>query len=80
MAAKGKDLHMQACEKCHIKGGSVGIDDAAILTGQQMGYLGNAFKEFLSEKRNTHAKMKVLLDEQNKANIESLINYYASFK
>jgi sulfide dehydrogenase cytochrome subunit len=80
LVAKGKTIHAAQCEKCHTKEGTVPADNAAILAGQQVGYMNNAFKEFLSEKRATDPKMKLQLDELNKDGIQALINYYASFK
>lgn len=80
LAAKGKAIHSDHCEKCHTEGGSVADDDSGILAGQWMPYLEEAFKEFESGKRPMDKKMKPKFEKLDKAQKEALINYYGSFK
>lgn len=80
LAKKGKELHEFHCEKCHSDGGSVADDDAGILAGQHKAYLAESFKEFASGKRPMPKKMKPKIEKLDKANINELINYYASFQ
>jgi sulfide dehydrogenase cytochrome subunit len=80
LAAKGKDIHKDTCEKCHTDGGTTSTDDSSLLAGQQMGYLANAFKELLSEKRAVNKKMKERMDEMNKDKLNALVHYYGSQK
>jgi cytochrome subunit of sulfide dehydrogenase len=80
LAKKGKEVHDIYCEKCHSEGGSVAGDDSGILAGQWIPYLKQAFDEFSSAKRPIPKKMKLKMDEINKADIDALINYYGSFQ
>jgi len=80
LAKKGKDIHDMSCEKCHSEGGAVAGDDAGILAGQWMPYLKQAFKDYSSGKRPVAKKMKMKMDELNKADVDALINYYGSFQ
>ena len=80
LAAKGKEIHKQSCEKCHTDGGTTSAEDSTIVAGQQMGYLSNSFKEMLSEKRTIDKKMKVKFDDLNRESIDALIHYYGSQK
>jgi sulfide dehydrogenase cytochrome subunit len=79
LAAKGKEVHNIYCEKCHSEGGTVADDEAGLPAGQWMPYLRQAFEEFNTGKRPTPKKMKRKMDELEPADIEALINYYASF-
>ena len=80
LAAEGKKIHADHCEKCHTEGGSVADDDSGILAGQWMPYLAEAFKEFDSGKRPMDKKMKPKYEKLDKAKKEALLNYYGSFK
>ena len=80
LAKKGKEIHEMYCEKCHSEGGTVAKDDAGMPAGQWIPYLKQAFDEFNSGKRPIAKKMKQKMDEINKADIDALINYYASFQ
>jgi sulfide dehydrogenase cytochrome subunit len=80
LAKKGKEIHELYCEKCHSEGGTSSADDSGMPAGQWTPYLKQAFDEFNSGKRPIPKKMKLKMDEINKADIEALINYYASFK
>jgi len=80
LAKKGKEIHDMYCEKCHSEGGTSSADDSGMPAGQWTPYLKQAFDEFNSGKRPIPKKMKLKMDEINKADIDALINYYASFK
>jgi len=80
LAAKGLEIHNKNCKKCHSEGGSAASDDSGILAGQQMGYLGTAFKAYAAGERPMPKKMKAKMDLVDKEGIEALINYYGSFK
>ena len=81
LAMKGKKIHEDFCEKCHSEGGSAaGDDDAGILAGQWVPYLNDQFKDYASGNRTAPKKMQSMLKKLDKADIEALINYYASFK
>ncbi len=80
LAADGKKIHADHCEKCHTEGGSVADDDSGILAGQWTPYVAEAFKEFDSGKRPMDKKMKPKYEKLDKAKKEALLNYYASFQ
>lgn len=80
LARKGKEIHEMYCEKCHSEGGTVATDDAGMPAGQWIPYLKQAFDEFYAGKRPIAKKMKLKMDEIDKADIDALINYYASFQ
>ncbi|MDD5295690.1 MAG: hypothetical protein PHU46_02150 [Rhodocyclaceae bacterium] len=80
LAKKGKELHDDLCEKCHTEGGTVADDDVGMPAGQWIPYLRQAMEEFKSGKRPIAKKMKVKLDEVDKAGLEALVNYYGSIR
>jgi sulfide dehydrogenase cytochrome subunit len=81
LAASGKKLHSNSCEKCHEKGGRV-TDDAAILAGQPMPYLQWTMDDFTSGKREMPKKMKAKMEEVHKAKgdeaYKALVHFYGS--
>lgn len=80
LAAAGEAVHANSCDRCHSEGGTVADDEASMLGGQQMGYLRNAFAEFMSGDREQPAKMKEKLDELSADDIEALVHYYGSIQ
>ena len=79
-AARGKQVHDINCKKCHEDGGSSPDDDAGILAGQWMPYIGHTFDEYASGKRPMVKKMKSKFDELSKDDRDALLNYFGSFK
>jgi sulfide dehydrogenase cytochrome subunit len=77
-AATGKKIHDQTCEKCHSNGGTSPDDDAGILAGQWTSYLKQTLGDMMSGKRPIPQKMKVKTDTLKPADVEALLNYYAS--
>ncbi len=80
LAKKGKAVHDKQCEKCHSEGGTLASDDAGILAGQKLAYLKEQTEFFLGGKRPMPKKMKPKLEGLDKAEVEAVLNYYASFK
>ncbi len=80
LAAHGKQVHDQYCEKCHSDGGTRSDDDAGMPAGQWIPYLQQAFDEFNTGKRPIAKKMKDKMDQVDKKDIEALIQYYASIQ
>jgi len=80
LAAKGKPVHDDLCEKCHEEGGSLASSDAGILAGQWIPYMRLAFKDYSSGDRPMVKKMKKKYDKLKDEDIEALIHYYASFQ
>lgn len=78
LAAAGKAVHDEACDKCHSDGGANPDDEAGILAGQWMGYLKNTFADYASGDREQDKKMKEKMDALSDADTTALIHYYAS--
>jgi len=77
-AKKGKELHAELCDKCHVDGGSSPEDDAGILAGQHKAYLDLSFKQYSEGKRPMPKKMKPKFEKLTPADKEALIQYYIS--
>ncbi len=75
-AGQGKVLHDKNCRMCHADGGKSGANGA--LAGQWKDYLHVAIAEFLSGNRKGPEMMTKALTKMTEADIEALINYYAS--
>jgi sulfide dehydrogenase cytochrome subunit len=78
LAAAGKALHDEQCDRCHSEAGMNPEDEASMLGGQQMGYLRNAFAQYADESREQPSKMKEKLDALSADDIEALVHYYGS--
>ena len=78
LAAAGKAVHDEACDKCHSDGGANPDDEAGIIAGQWMGYLEATFAEYASGARSQDKKMKEKMDALSDADTTALIHYYAS--
>ena len=78
LAATGKGVHDNLCEKCHSDGGSNVEDEAGILAGQWIGYLESTFAEYASGAREQDKSMKEKMDELSEADTKALLHYYAS--
>jgi cytochrome subunit of sulfide dehydrogenase len=80
LAARGKTLHEQYCEKCHENGGVAG--DAGTLAGQWMPYLENSLSDYLNGLRPYPRKMKrkvdALIEAEGSDAVQALIHYYGS--
>lgn len=79
-AAAGKALHARDCAKCHANGGRNADDDASILGGQHLKYLQQALADFRSGKREPGKKMGEKLKPLTDADVEALLQYYASLQ
>lgn len=78
LAKIGREIHMDQCDECHSKAGSLPSDNAGILGGQKMSYLREQIKFVRDGKRFTSRKMKRLLEQFNDAEIEAVVHYYGS--
>lgn len=79
LAAKGKRVHDDACEKCHENGGREG-DGSGILAGQWIPYLKDAITDFNGGHRDMPKKMRAKMKELNDKDFEALVQFYASQK
>jgi len=78
LAAAGKALHDELCERCHSDGGSNADDEASILAGQWMGYLEKTFAQYASGEREQDKTMKEKMDGLSADDVKALLNFYAS--
>lgn len=79
LAAKGKAVHEEACEKCHEKGGRKG-DESGTLAGQWTPYLGFTFADFEAGHRQMPKKMRAKMKDLNESDFKALLQFYASQK
>ena len=78
LAAAGKAVHDNLCDKCHSEGGGNPDDEAGILSGMWIGYLEATMAQYASGEREQDKKMKEKMDELSDADTTALIHYYAS--
>jgi len=78
LAAAGKALHDEHCDKCHSDEGTNPEDEAGMLGGQMMGYLTQSFADYASGEREQPGKMKDKMDLLSDDDVVALVNYYGS--
>jgi len=78
LAATGKGLHEEHCDRCHSEEGTNPEDEAGMLGGQQMGYLRDSFAQYADGSREQPGKMKQKMDALSADDTAALINYYGS--
>ena len=78
LAAAGKAVHDEQCDRCHSEGGSNPEDEAGILSGQWMGYLEATFAEYAAGDRDQPKKMEEKLSGLSADDVKALVHYYAS--
>lgn len=78
LAAAGRAVHDEHCEKCHSDGGSNPDDEAGILAGQWMPYMEKTFAEYESGDRDQPNKMKDKMELLSAEDVTALLNFYAS--
>ena len=80
LAAKGKDVFQKSCIKCHSIEGVIANDDAGILAGQKTAYISRQIEQFTAGTRPMSLKMKARFEKLEKADLDAVIQYLASFK
>ena len=81
LADSGRDAFDKKCSKCHSEGGTVASDDAGIIGGKKMAYVGEQIKLFLDGKRKVPAKMKPKLEQLAKeGGTDAVVHYLGSVK
>ena len=76
--AAGGELYVANCKKCHEQNGRLAEDDAGILASQWLLYLQYSMEDFRSGSREMTKKMKNRVDALNDAEIDALLNFFAS--
>ena len=80
LAAAGKVLHDEQCDKCHSEAGTNPDDEAGMLGGQMMGFLERSFAEYLADEREQPGKMKEKMDMLSPDDVKALVHYYGSIQ
>lgn len=80
LAAAGKVLHEENCDRCHSDAGTNPDDEAGMLGGQRMGYLKTTFAQFSDGSREQPKKMKEKFDALSDEDKTALLNYYGSIQ
>lgn len=78
LAATGKGLHDKNCKGCHGSGPKDA--QATILHGQWADYLRYAIGQYAADARKQDPMMKAKLSKLSPADIDALVNYYASYR
>jgi sulfide dehydrogenase cytochrome subunit len=78
IAAKGKELHLDLCENCHVEKGTSPIEDTPILRGQWKTYLMRQFEAFSNGERTAPKRMKKRFGKLSDEDKKALIEFYIS--
>lgn len=76
LAERGKHLHEDYCEVCH--GDNPGDARKGILKGQMAGYLRYALQQYRNGHRKQPPSMRRATDGLSDADIDALVDFYAS--
>ena len=76
--AAGAKLFGKNCEKCHDEKGGLADDDSGILASQWLTYLQYSMEDFQAGSREMAKKMKKKVDKLSDAELEALLQFFAS--
>ena len=76
--AAGEKLFGKNCEKCHDEKGGLADDDSGILASQWLPYMQYSMEDFKAGTREMPKKMKKKVDKLSDAEIEALLQFFAS--
>ena len=76
--AAGEKLYDKNCSKCHDEKGALADDDAGILAGQWLPYLTYSMEDFTAGKREMPKKMKKKVEKLDSAELDALLQFFAS--
>ena len=76
--AAGEKLYDKNCSKCHDEKGALADDDAGILAGQWLPYLTYSMEDFTTGKREMPKKMKKKVEKLDSAELDALLQFFAS--
>jgi sulfide dehydrogenase cytochrome subunit len=76
--AAGEKLYDGNCAKCHDENGALADDDAGILASQWLPYLRYSMEDFKAGSREMPKKMKKKVDKLSDAELEALLQFFAS--
>jgi sulfide dehydrogenase cytochrome subunit len=76
--AAGEEVYEDNCAKCHDEYGALPDDDAGILASQWLPYLRYTMEDFKSGSREMPKKMKKKVDALSDAELEAVLQFFAS--
>ena len=76
--SKGEEVYDDNCETCHSENGSAADDDSGILAGQWLPYLTYTMQDFTSGAREMPRKMKKKVEKLDEAQLEAVLQFFAS--
>lgn len=74
----GSKLYKKNCSKCHDENGSLPDDDSGILAGQWLPYMQYTMTDFKDGRSVMPKKMKKKVEKLDDAQIEALLQFFAS--
>ena len=74
----GSKLFVKNCEKCHDEKGGLADDDSGILASQWLPYLQYSMVDFKAGSREMAKKMKKKVDKLSDAELDALLQFFAS--
>jgi sulfide dehydrogenase cytochrome subunit len=80
LAKKGREIHLDLCENCHVDEATNPIEDAPILSGQWKSYLTKQFESFTKRERYMPKRMKKRFKKLSDDDKSALIEFYISPK
>jgi len=76
--AAGEKLYAKNCSKCHDENGTLADDDAGILASQWLPYLEYSMVDFKAGTTEMPKKMKKKVDKLSDAELDALLQFFAS--
>jgi sulfide dehydrogenase cytochrome subunit len=76
--AAGEKLYPKNCSKCHDENGTLADDDSGIMASQWLPYLQYSMEDFKAGSREMAKKMKKKVDKLSDAELEALLQFFAS--
>ena len=76
--AAGEKLYPKNCSKCHDENGTLADDDSGIMASQWLPYMHYSMQDFKAGSREMPKKMKKKVDKLSDAELESLLQFFAS--
>jgi len=76
--AAGEKLYGKNCSKCHDENGTLADDDASIMASQWLTYMHYSMEDFKAGSREMPKKMKKKVDKLSDAELENLLQFFAS--
>jgi sulfide dehydrogenase cytochrome subunit len=74
----GEKLYPKNCSKCHDENGTLADDDSGILASQWLPYMSYSMEDFKAGSREMPKKMKKKVDKLSDAELENLLQFFAS--